>query len=131
MTNTLLFVYNANSNPWSKLFDAVHKVVSPETYACGLCKLTHGVLKEKELWTTFRKQSASRMVFLYKDQFLKLHGVKNELFSFPIILQHSDGKYQPLITTKELRGFKKTEDLINFLQEQLKKKLPKSIKAAS
>ncbi len=132
MVNTLLFVYNANSNHWNKLFDAFHKAVSPETYACDLCKLTHGVFGEKDRWASFRKESSSAMTFLYKDQFLKLHGVNGKQFSFPIILKYKGGKYQPLIMSKELRGLKKTEDLVSLLQEKLKKnELSTIIKAAS
>jgi hypothetical protein len=46
----LIFVYNADSGGLNTLFDIAHKVVSPETYSCSLCMLTHGVLSERTAW---------------------------------------------------------------------------------
>lgn len=131
MIKTLLFVYNANSNRWNKLFDIIHKAISPETYTCDLCKLTHGVFKEKERWAVFKKQSKFRMTFLYKDQFLRLHGVENKQFSFPIVLQHKNGKFRPILTNQELQGFDETKDLIALLEELLKNQGATDVKAAS
>ncbi len=41
--NSLLFVYNADSGLVAGLFDSAHKLLSPSTYQCQLCTLTHGV----------------------------------------------------------------------------------------
>ena len=117
LTRTLLFVYNANSNRWDKLFGILHKAINPDTYMCDLCNLTHGLLKEKDSWTLIKEKSQFKMTFLYKDQFMKLHGFQEKRFSFPIILEHKNGKYQPIVTAQEIEGFEKVEELMKVLQK--------------
>ena len=46
MVSKLLFVYNVNSGKLNILFGIVHKIISPSTYTCELCSLTHGVFSE-------------------------------------------------------------------------------------
>ncbi len=43
----LIFVYNADSGKLNVLFDVGHKIVSPGTYKCDLCTLTHGTFTER------------------------------------------------------------------------------------
>ena len=49
----LIFVYNADSGLFNTLTDIAHKVLSPDTYACNLCSITHGYLKERRKWRNF------------------------------------------------------------------------------
>ncbi|NJM95354.1 MAG: GTPase, partial [Acaryochloridaceae cyanobacterium CSU_5_19] len=37
----LIFVYNANSGGINTALDIAHKLLSPSTYRCNLCRLTH------------------------------------------------------------------------------------------
>ena len=57
----LIFVYNADSGPISGLFDIGHKIISPDTYTCGLCKLTFDTFTEKQAWRAFRESSPFEM----------------------------------------------------------------------
>ncbi len=63
----LVFVYNADSGLLHRAFDAAHKAVSPETYRCDLCKLTHGALREKERWRAFVVSLPWPVRFLHRD----------------------------------------------------------------
>jgi hypothetical protein len=38
----LLFVYNADSGLFNSIAEAAHKIVSPQTYRCDLCRITYG-----------------------------------------------------------------------------------------
>ena len=38
----LLFVYNADTGLFNTVADAAHKILSPSTYSCNLCKVTYG-----------------------------------------------------------------------------------------
>ena len=42
----LIFVYNAGSGKLNALFDMAHKIVSPTTYECSLCALTHDAFQD-------------------------------------------------------------------------------------
>ncbi len=66
---TLIFVYNADSGLFNTLADIGHKLVSPETYRCDLCMLTHGVFKEREQWRAFVESLPLPCRFLHRDEF--------------------------------------------------------------
>jgi hypothetical protein len=72
MTQTqraLLFVYNADSGVGSALLDIGHKIISPSTYNCRLCALTHGVFAMRESWRVFVKELPLPAEFLHRDAF--------------------------------------------------------------
>ena len=68
----LLFVYNADSGLTNALMDWGHKLVSPETYACQLCKLTYGWAGMKTEWRAFVDALPHEVVFLDRDEFKQL-----------------------------------------------------------
>ena len=47
--STLLFVYNAKSGIANVLVDISHKLLSPETYSCNLCVITHNTFIENKI----------------------------------------------------------------------------------
>ena len=65
----LIFVYNADSGKFNALRDSLHKLISPATYDCRLCELTHGFFAEKSQWSEFLKETAFKAEFLHKDEF--------------------------------------------------------------
>jgi len=69
--DTLLFVYNADSGFFNTLADIGHKLISPATYPCQLCAITHGVLTERGAWRDFIATLDLPCEFLHRDQFLK------------------------------------------------------------
>jgi hypothetical protein len=120
MTNKLIFVYNANAGAVNGLLDSVRKIVSPSTYECSLCNITHGVFKEGKLWAEFRKSSTTEMDFLHKDEFLKQSRSKwLPAYSFPIVLIADDKGLDVFITTEELNAVNTQEELIELVMEKL------------
>lgn len=65
----LLFVYNADSGLYNTLADIGHKLISPGTYQCQLCSLTHGYLRERDAWRDFLEGLPATCEFLRRDQF--------------------------------------------------------------
>lgn len=65
----LIFVYNADSGLFNTVSDIAHKILSPATYSCNLCALTHGHFKIKEDWVDFIKTIESELEFLHRDEF--------------------------------------------------------------
>jgi len=112
----ILFVYNANSGKLNALFDIAHKVMSPSTYACDLCTLTHGNFQEKQAWREFKATFPHPLSFLHKDEFeaqFKQH------FDYPVILDISDSP-QVLLDKSQLAQLQDVEALITALQKLLK-----------
>ena len=83
----LIFVYNADSGRVNGWIDIAHKIISPGTYACSLCALTHDTFSEKQTWAKFREETNIEMNFLHKDEFEKQYGLTHV---YPVILKESD-----------------------------------------
>ncbi|NMW17950.1 MAG: GTPase [Chlorobiaceae bacterium] len=112
----LIFVYNADSGPISGLFDIGHKIIRPDTYSCGLCKLTFDTFTEKQAWRAFRESSPVEMEFLHRDEFEKIY---SSTFDYPVILRQN-GEIEILLSKKEIDGFAHLDDLIEKIKECLK-----------
>lgn len=116
----LIFVYNAVSGAVQALLDTAHKIVSPDTYPCELCDLTHGVFKEREEWLRFRESLDIPTLFLHKDEFLKQYRSKwLPKYDFPIVLIELDGNLEIAISKRELQNLKTPQDLIDAVHNVL------------
>ncbi len=123
MSQKLLFIYNADSGIRNALVDGAHKVLSPSTYNCSLCQLTHGGLSEKKVWKLFRKDMHARktvLEFLHKDKFGKLYRSKfGYKFTYPIVLVEGNSGFEILVGTQELNALETAQDLIKIVEERI------------
>jgi hypothetical protein len=84
----LIFVYNADSGLFNVVADAAHKVLSPDTYQCNLCKLTYGWLTERRAWRDFVAGLGVPCTFLHRDELHRRHpGIDAAL---PAVLRVTD-----------------------------------------
>ena len=104
---------------WSKSLDFAHKIISPSTYACDLCSLTHGNFSEKKIWKKFRESISHELQFVYKDEFLKKYRDNTIAFRFPIILEKKESEFVVLMDADELSMIASIEELIQNLQARL------------
>ncbi|WP_299212498.1 GTPase [uncultured Dokdonia sp.] len=117
----LIFVYNANSGVVNTWVDIAHKIVSPTTYACDLCGLTHGRFSEKRTWKKFRDTHLIDMEFLYKDQFLKKYKSKwLPKYTFPVILISDAQGLQPFMIAQDFQEIVSVEMLIQRIERFIK-----------
>ena len=105
----LIFVYNANSGKLSAALDVAHKIISPSTYQCNLCSLTHGTFTERDVWKKFREESDTELVFYHKDEFENEFKTK---FTYPIVLKEENRELAEYISTEKINAIKDVEDLI-------------------
>ena len=113
----LLFIYNANSGKLNALFDAGHKLMSPSTYKCSLCGLTHNTFSENRSWKEFRAESNLDMEFYHKDEFeTKFPNVN---MTYPAILKHEAQQISTVLNADVLNEISNVEDLIVRLKLQL------------
>jgi len=121
MENKLVFVYNANSGTKNALLDVAHKIISPRTYNCNLCGITYGVFTENAVWRKFRKTTTLEMQFLHKDEFLRCYDLKLRYkYEYPIVLLLTNDVLEALVTTSELNGLKKSQDLIFLIEKRVR-----------
>ncbi len=139
MITTLIFVYNANAGTFNSLIDSAHKILSPQTYTCALCELTHGILKERVEWVRFRESVQTtnpqlQLIFLHKDAFEKQYWSKwLPKYTYPIILSknerlqdYNDGfgtnsGLDIFMNTPVINNLETTQQLINAIKQQLQK----------
>ncbi|EPR71226.1 hypothetical protein ADIWIN_3271 [Winogradskyella psychrotolerans RS-3] len=112
----LLFVYNANSGKLNALFEAGHKLISPSTYKCSLCALTHNAFAENSIWKNFRTQSKVDMEFYHKDEFETTFPSVNMIY--PTILKLEDQQISTVLNSEALKELSSIEDLIKRLKLQ-------------
>ncbi|MBZ9629309.1 GTPase [Salegentibacter sp. LM13S] len=116
----LIFVYNAYSGTQNAVLDALHKLIKPNTYACSICKVTHGVFSENSRWKKYRQTSDVQMEFLYIDEFQKRYASKfGYKYTFPIVLWEDEVEMGIFIPTEELERTQNEEDLIKLIEERL------------
>ncbi|CAM4124742.1 hypothetical protein [Gillisia limnaea] len=115
----LLFIYNASSGKVNSSLDVLHKVFSPSTYTCNLCRITHGILKENETWKAFRKSGKHPMMFLHIDEFQKQYKSKfGHKFTFPIVLAATTNGLEVFISSEEINAIEQPEELIRLIKER-------------
>jgi len=67
--NSIIFTYNADSGFVNLMKDVVHRVASPGTYPCNLCKVTYGPTGMKNDWKKFIDSIDADVEFLHADEF--------------------------------------------------------------
>lgn len=123
MSLKLLFVYNANAGFGNSVMDIGHKILSPQTYACSLCALTHGAFTEKTIWKNFRKElekNEFELEFLHKNEFAKTYKSKfGYKFSYPIVLAAGENGLEILVHTQELEALSNVQGLMDLVRERV------------
>ena len=111
----LIFVYNADSGKLSAALDIAHKIISPSTYQCNLCSLTHGTFTERDVWKKFREESDTELVFYHKDEF------ENEFkkpLTYPIVLKEENGELTEYLSTDKINAISDVEELMAQLESK-------------
>ena len=111
---TLLFVYNAKSDKMSAAIDFAHKIISPSTYACDLCKLTHGNFGERKEWKDFTAKSDHQLEFYHIDEFEKKFG---QSYDYPVILKGED-PMEVLIDKSTMSKIDGVDELIKMIRRR-------------
>ena len=104
----LIFVYNANSGLLSLIRDIGHKLMSPQTYDCFLCSLTHGTFREEPRWKSFKENSSVEMEFLHRDEFEKNYGMKH---AYPVVMKQAS-QMEVVLSRDQLSHLSSVDDLI-------------------
>ncbi|GAA4437743.1 hypothetical protein GCM10023188_32290 [Pontibacter saemangeumensis] len=117
MKPKLQFIYNAETGLLNKLTDFAHKAISPATYNCNLCALTHGTFTMKQEWADYIKGLPLEAEFIYRDewQFKAAHA------AYPLVaLQRGAHAAEVVLGATELNRLKNLEELKAALQAALR-----------
>lgn len=111
----LIFVYNADSGLFNTLGDIAHKLLSPQTYSCNLCAITHGYFREREQWRRYIENLPYAVTFLHRDEFRKQYPEKTE--PFPAIYRDSGQQLVQVISREEINACSSIEELQSLINE--------------
>lgn len=106
----LIFVYNADSGKFNALTDSLHKLISPDTYECRLCELTHGFFSEKSEWSKFLKEKNFKATFLHRDEFIDKYPDHSES-TLPAIFEEADGNLKGVISSSDFKNISDLNEL--------------------
>jgi hypothetical protein len=114
----LIFAYNSDKGLFGSLTDFAHKIISPATYQCQLCALTHGNFSMKSEWKSFMEMLPVKALFLYKNEFLKKYEIST---SFPAVFIEKNGMLKTFLSTENIEQFKTLQELIDAISFKLSK----------
>lgn len=114
----LLLVYNANSGKLNAALDSLHKLVSPATYSCALCSLTHGNFQIRQNWKAFLGRTAIPIELIHKDEFQKDFPNTYRSFELPIILISQGEDLQVFLTAAEIAKLNDECELIKEIDSR-------------
>lgn len=116
--NHILFVYNADSGLFSTVTDFAHKILRPETYSCGLCKLTYGAFAMHKQWREFIASLPLPVSFLHRDQFRSAYPACSAV-RLPAIFTVESRAPQILISAQEIERQRDLSALMALIQSRL------------
>jgi len=116
---SLVFVWNANAGMLNAVRDSLHKWISPETYSCRLCELTHGFSSAKKAWKNFLEDFERPAFFYYRDT-LQDSGIRLSFTStYPLVLELHMGQWRALLTAADFEEITTLEELIDTLKTKI------------
>lgn len=117
----LLFVYNADSGFASSVKDMAHKLVSPDTYSCNLCKLTYPLISMDPEWKKFAESLPYEVGFLHRDEFHKQYPDQKQV-ELPALFEDDSSALRFLIARGEINKAQSISELIKIVESALPKK---------
>lgn len=114
----IIFVYNADSGLFNTITDIAHKVISPATYSCQLCSLTHSYFSVKKNWTSFLEGLDAKLEFLHRDEVHAKYGLSE--LTLPVVLLNHDNQLTTWISTAEINDCSSMDALKTLIGERLK-----------
>ncbi|HEY0082087.1 MAG TPA: hypothetical protein VGB61_04800 [Pyrinomonadaceae bacterium] len=113
----LVFVYNAESGLFNTLSDIAHKILSPETYACNLCALTHTTFGMRREWREFLERLDARTEFLHADELLSRYGLTG--LSLPAILRRRGASLEEFADAAAINSCRTLDELKRLIAARL------------
>lgn len=114
----IILVYNEGN----RLFEAVsgwsHKLLSPATYQCALCKITFGLTGMLVAWKNYLQMLPFPVTFLHRDEFRQQFPAHGTL-PLPAILAEKSGRTEVLLSADEIRATGGLSGLIGLMQARL------------
>jgi acyl CoA:acetate/3-ketoacid CoA transferase alpha subunit len=97
----LVFVYNAEAGLINGVVDSLHKVISPGTYECALCAITHGFFTVEKAWRAYLRSLPVEAQFFHRTDFAEAYPAAH--FGLPAILLDRGGVLSELVSPQQMK----------------------------
>ena len=114
---SLIFVYNADSGLLNTLKDITHKILSPDTYSCQLCNLTHSAFGMRRNWQEFLDGLDMSLAFLHKNEFKEKYPETTD--KLPAIFEKNEKGIALWLSADEINQCKTIIDLRELITDRL------------
>jgi len=116
----LVFVYNADSGLFNTLTDIAHKLISPDTYQCNLCNLTHGYFAAREEWTSFLHDLDAEIEFLHRDEYMARY--PDAKVEFPAIFVNANDELRLWVDKNVINEMASADALMEMIRAAVLRK---------
>lgn len=113
----LIFVYNAESGIFNTLSDVAHKLLSPQTYACNLCALTHTTFGMRGEWKEFLQSLDASLEFLHADELRSRYELTG--LALPAILRRRGAATEELVDAAAINSCRTLDELKQVILDKL------------
>ena len=113
----LVFVYNADSGLFNGLSDYLHKIFSPQTYACSLCAVTYDNLGMRREWRAFIQSLPFASRFIHRDELDTEYGLRPA--ALPAVFTEKDGTLELWLSAEELNACGDLQALKKLVGERI------------
>jgi hypothetical protein len=113
----LIFVYNGDNGFFNALMDSAHKVFSPSTYECSLCKYTFGLTGMLLPWKNFIESLQIPVTFLHRNEFRRENPGQDP--TLPVMMYEGGGRRDVLISAEEIDAAGSLDGLISLTRDRL------------
>ena len=122
MKNTrLIFIYAADSGLFNTVTDIAHKIFSPKTYECQLCKISHGWFGMHEQWRKGIEELGVEPEYHHRDRLPAALEKSCAGLEFPcILLQKEKDDARILMNQEEISKFEGIDKLLEVLTQKIK-----------
>ena len=110
---TLVLVYNADADLFSRVTDFAHKLLAPESYACDLCAVTYGPVGMRRRWREVLDGLGCPVRFLHRDAF-------DGDVPLPAMLWEDAGTREVLLSAEAIHTCAQSDDPLGALEEALR-----------
>lgn len=113
----IILVYNADNGLFNALNDWAHKLFSPATHQCTLCRFTYGLSGMLMPWKRFIESLECPAEFLHRPEFRDRYPQMQ--IQFPAVLARTGGHLQVLLSAEEILQAGDLEGLMQALRRRL------------
>lgn len=115
-----IFVYNSDGTVLSLVKDTAHKVVSPDTYPCNLCRIIYPGVTMQEDWRKFIQSLPHEVIFLHRDEFRKRYPNQKSI-QLPAVFTERASDVALFVPHTEINKTKNIGELIETVKRFLSK----------